>query len=262
MKVRRIISIAALTLAGLIALAVLAVWLLAGASPSAYRPVQLSLDQRRGAAREFFYTRILGEFNDKVQLNDPFAWTISQDEINAWLASMPEIAQIIPGGDPGRVYDAMEAAGIGEPAAAIAPGRLTLMARQKDYNKIVSLDLSLSTGPDGRLNVKLLGTRVGVVDVPDSVFHSRLENIKSQMKGIARTDAQTGRDAEPQQGLSGGHIGRTLAALIAAIDEEPIDTEIRWPLGQQKYFRVQSIEFGEGKITFRVQPTRRPGQTR
>lgn len=224
--------------------------------PPTYRPVQLSAQQRKRVVKEF-WARVQ-EFGNASQGSEPFAWTITQDQFNEYLASMDEIASVTPSGKPGAIYRAMETAQVAEPVVVLQEDLLTFMVRSKARNKVFSADLSFSFTSDEQLRVRLVEVRAGRLSLPNSWVRSRLE----EAKRLVRTDRKTARHSVGKLGemrlvgLSPEDIASAVAAVISAINEEPISAELTWPVNK-KDIRIERIDIGDGLLRLQVVPTGR-----
>jgi len=225
--------------------------------PAAYRPVQITAEQRRQAAQEFLNRKILDEFGNEAQKNEPFVWAVSEEELNRYLAAMDEIAASAPSVSPGAVYRAMQAAGVADPAVALREDVLTVMVRSIEYGKIVSADVAFSFTPEGKLRVRLLGARAGRLALPQAWVETWLERLK-QILPTAKAD----RLSPARSDLSGffsEDLGSVLSAVLAAIDDEPISTELIWRLNKKRV-RIADIEIAGGVLRLHVVPV--PRRTR
>jgi hypothetical protein len=237
-------------------------YLLASAVPSRYRPTQLSTEQRHNVAFREFAPHTM-EFGNNAQLNDPYTWTVTERKLNRYLASIDEIAAIRQGHKPGEIDRKLQEAGVSAPMIAFGNGELTVMVRTTKYNKIVSADISFRfvSVPEidhRRLAIRLEAVRVGRLPIPKSAVRSVLEEFKSRL--VAR--AADNDDGEEEvgglsfEGVSSERAARLLQAVVAAIDEKPIDTEVVWPVNK-KYVRIDGIEIKDSRLTLHVTPTRR-----
>jgi hypothetical protein len=227
-----------------------ALYLLASRVPRQYRPADLSRQERDAAGHEFVESGAKGFYN-KVPVREPFAFSLSEDRLNAYLASMDEISGLVPGGRPGEVRERLRRAGLADPAVAIGDGVLTLMVRLAQYGKVLSADLSFDFLPDGRLRVRLREVRVGSLAVPDWLVRGRLHQLRRAIAPAMRR-ALAGNDV---RGLSVEDVSAVLTAVLAAIDEEPISPDL------PKYHqRVVGIDLHDRALKIRFQPVIDPNQ--
>jgi len=237
-----------LLVVGLVLGGLLAAYFLACRVPGYYKPARLTATQRDLAMREF--RRHLMDFNNDGQNNQPFTWSVTQQQLNGYLAAMDEIA-FQGGADAGAAHRAMESAGIAEPAVALDDGHVRLMARSLDYNKIVSVDIGLAVGADGQLHVSLDGARIGRLPIPASMVRSMLGKFQGDLSrrgGVA--------DSAPAMGgLDSAEVGRVLGKVMSAIDGKPIPTELSWRvMSARKRFRVTTIDIRDGTLTLHMTP--------
>ena len=212
--------------------------------PQQYQPADLTARERDSAAHRF-YAMATDEFYNKAQVRAPFSLTLTQEEINGYLASMDEIAGLYPGGKPGEVRSHMERSGVTSPAVAIGEGVLTIMVRLSEYGKVLSADLAFEFAPDGRLRVRLREVRLGRLTVPLSLVRGRLREMKEKLVGPMRAAG----GEESRGGLSAKDVSALLTQVVAAIDEEPISTDI--PKFHQ---RVTAVELHDQKLTLKMEP--------
>jgi len=243
--------IALLSVAAVAAGGALAAYILASSVPSYYRPARLGEAEKDAAMREF--RRRLMEFNNDGQKNEPFNWSVTQDQLNRYLESMDEIA-VQGGAKPGSVHRAMESVGLAEPAVILDGGNVRLVARSLQYQKVVSIDLKLAIGPDSRLRVSLAGARIGRLPMPASLVRSLVERLRgkfAQRPGGPATAPAIG-------GLDSAQVALVLQRVISAIDGEPISTEMTWRITTRKRVRVARIDIDAGRLTLHMVPVPRP----
>jgi hypothetical protein len=241
-----LLSVAAVAAAGGIV-----AYILAGSVPSYYRPARLTAAEKDAAMREF--RRRLMDFNNHGQKNEPFDWTVTQEQFNRYLESMDEIA-IQGGAKPGSAHRAMESAGLAGPAVVLDGGRVRLVAKSLQYQKVVSMDLSLAIGPDGRLRVRLAGARIGRLPMPTSLVLSLIERLRGKF-----AQRPAGQATAPAiDGLDSSQVALVLQRVISAIDGEPIATEMTWKIMTRKRVRVTRIDIDAGRLTLHMVPVLRP----
>lgn len=245
---RRIVllSAVALIIAGLVTAYILASWM-----PADYQPARLTSAEKDVAMREF--RRRLMEFNNEGQKNEPFDWTLTQDQLNRYLDSMDEIA-VQGGTEAGSVHRAMESIGLAEPAVVLDNGRVRIVARSLQYKKIVSLDIGLSLDPDGRLRVSIESARIGRLPMPASLVRSMIERLRGKLS--RRLGDVT--SAPAVGGLDSSQVALVLQRVISAIDGEPIPTEMTWRITTRKRVRVTRIDIADQKLTLHMEHVRRP----
>ena len=221
--------------------------------PANYRPVRLTAAQKDQTAKDFWNSVL--DFANAAQKNESFEWPVSQLELNRYLAAMDEIAAKPPSGKHGRVYRALEEARLAEPTVSLHNGILTLMVRSKEHNKVLSADVSFSFTGDKTLCVRLVGVRVGRLTLPISWGQSQLEEIKRlvPMKNRLKGNDSERLDGREPSGLSSQDLALVLEAILAGIDEEPISTELTWPVNKKRV-QIEGIEISDGALRLHATP--------
>jgi hypothetical protein len=224
-----------------------AIYLAASSAPGPYRPADLTAHER-GLEGYDFLSRA-SDFRNQAQDRFPFTLSLTQEQINKYLASMDETVALVPNRSPGEVRGMMERAGLEEPCVAVGEGVLTLMVRLSQYDKVLSADVSFDFLPDGKLQVRLREVRLGRLPVPQSLVRGRLaevrEKLVSSMRPAGSSDAE-----EPAGGVSIRDVSALLRQAVAAIDEQPISTDLRkFPQ------RIEAIELHDKTLKLRFTPT-------
>jgi len=245
-----ILSALVLIIAGLVT-----AYIMASSVPSDYKPIRLTVAEKDAAMREF--RRRLMEFNNEGQKNQPFDWTLTQDQLNRYMDSMDEIA-VQGGAKAGSVHRAMESIGLAEPTVVLDSGQVRIVAKSLQYKKIVSLNIALRLGPDGRLRVSIASARIGRLPMPTSLVRSMIDRLRGR---LARAVGDT-TSAPAMGGLDSSQVGLVLRRLISAIDGEPIPTEMTWRIQTRKRVRVTRIDIADGKLTLHMEHVGRPAETR
>jgi hypothetical protein len=222
-----------------------ALYLLASWVPAQYRPANLSWQERSAAAKEFLNKKCIEGFTNKAPVRQPFSISVSQDQVNQYLASMDEIEGVIPDGRPGEARSRLQGAGLADPAVAIGDGVLTLMVRLTEYGKILSADVSFEFQSDGRLRVRLRGVRLGRLAVPESLYRGQIQALRQAVGQAARAAEGHGRGH-----ISAEDVSALLATALGAINEEPIPTVLR---GYRQ--RIAGIDLRDRTLTLRFEPT-------
>jgi len=257
MKLKRVLKYG--VLAGIVVVLVSAgvLYLLAASVPREYRPAVLTPAERKAAAKDFINNRILKDFGNAAQKNESYRWSITQDQLNLALASTAEIADILPRGRAEDVEQMLAKAGVEKPAVDLGAGRLTLMIKSSQMSKVLSVALSFSFTPAKRLLVRLRGARVGGLPIPKAVVRDRLTNLKrAAMKWHGPDQRTTGGASEGEGGFFGpssADFGAVLGAVVAAIDEQAISTELTWPVGKKRV-RIEGIRISPGLLTLDIMP--------
>lgn len=251
MRIRRRTRNVLLGLVAAIAIALLGLYLLASRVPPEYRPARLSHAEKDVATRHFY--RRLMDFSNEGQDSKPFTWSVQERWLNAYLDSMDEISTK-GGGKAGSVYRMMQRAGLAEPAVSLDDGAIRLMVQTTEYDKILSIAVRFEFTPAGKLRVILDGAWVGRVPVPTFVVRRQLESLKAALSSRPRRRARSG--AADVHGLS-ADVGDLLARLLAALDGEPISTELTWKLSTRKRVRIERIDIADGVLRLHVVPVGR-----
>jgi len=256
MKKRRIIKWSAIALAAAVVVTAVVLYILASRVPAAYRPAQLTHDERV-SVRDRFWNHIL-QFNQKA--HEPFDWVITERQINEYLASMEEIETKVSARAASGTM--MRRAGIAEPAVAVGDGTLTVMLLSTRHDKVFSADLSFAFTPDGQLRIRMEQVRIGVLRVPRSFVDDRLQQVKSALAQRGEDLRAADENASPAGtvgGVSPRDLAAVLARVVAAINQEPIPTDFEVPLLRRRV-RVKGIdvlartESGEARIVLHVVP--------
>jgi hypothetical protein len=223
---------------------------LAVLSPSGYRPARLDYNERQTAAKQFY--RQMMDFDDRAQSNAAFEFVFTAEQLNRYLASMDEIAAMLPEGYSGRVQEMLSAAGLSAPAVAITEGRMTLMVRSS-WGLVVSADLSPGLDEQGRLFVPLRAVRLGRLGVPQVLVRHRLRQTRDKLLALHATQRS---DKDVPGGLEAADLAAIAAnyamqMVLAALDGQPIVPEGKY---HRHRIRLAAIELGDGQMTVHVIP--------
>jgi hypothetical protein len=226
---------------------------LAVLSPFQYRPVRLDYDARQTAAKQFY--RQMMDFDDRAQSNAPFEFVFTAEQLNRYLASMDEIAAMLPEGQAGRVQEMLAAAGLSAPAVAIGEDRLTLMVRSNG-GLVVSADLSPALDEQGRLLVPLRAVRVGWLPVPRVLVRHQLGQTRAKLLALHAAQRE---DKDVPGGLDTADLAAVAAnyatqMILAALDGQPIVPEGKY---RRHRIRLAAIELNDGQVTVHVAPVPR-----
>ena len=236
-----IVLVAAVVVAG-------GLYLQASRAPTAYRPAQLSPDQKQQVVNDF--ARQYQDFYNLSQRVKPYTLTITQDDLNDYLGSIDEIASGLPGPiKAGEVDAVMQKAGLSDPAAALGDGVITLMVRSTDYRKVLSADLAFVFPTPETLQVKLVGTRVGRLSLSRAMTDRALAKLKDSI-----TPPRGKGSNSAARGLSANDMAAVLTAVISAIDDEPVSTEVEI---DRKRVRIVGIEITPEAMSIHLEPVGR-----
>jgi hypothetical protein len=234
-----------------------AMYLLSSGIPAAYRPAQLPVEERRRTASRFV-NHVL-RFGNDAQDNAPYTWSVTEQQLNEYVGSLEEIADTRPGPSRQEVSRAMERAGLAEPAIILGDGMITVMVRTTKYNKILAADVSLTFTPERKLSLRLEGVRVGYLPVPKKQVHGLLSRLREKVD-ISDSKGDSGEESGATDllgpGVASERVGKLLGVMFSAIDGEPIETELVWPINK-RYVRIDGIDIADKTVTLHVTPTRR-----
>lgn len=231
-------------------LAIVTSYLLVRSVPPQYKPAILTETQKAEAAGKFLMR--VQEFGNTAGRNEPFDWTITEDEINETLASLEQIAEKVEQGRAADVHRALEKVGIHNPAVSLDDGVMTLMMHVPNMDKLVSADLAFEVTPDNKIVVRPTSTRLGRFPIPMSLARGRINQLQQ-----ALAQRHTKASSKPSfGGLSTDDLAEAMIAIIGAIDATPMPAEHVWPV-TRKRFRIESIKISEGKMTLHIIPLRK-----
>ena len=226
-------------------LATAVVFLLASSVPDDYSPLQLLPQERKETAERSFVDAHAIPFLNAAMDVKPFYHEVREEELNQYLASLDEIANLRPGHQAGGVYAAMDEAGLADPMVKIRDGIITLMIRTKKANKVVSLDVRL-TMTDAGLVVTLDAVRIGRMPVPKSWVDGSLALLRDAL-------AQQDLDEE----VSERDLDRLLGAVVGGIGGEPLDTTLKFR--KKRFRKIDEVSVTDGVIRIHVTPMNADG---
>jgi hypothetical protein len=148
-------------------------------APEDYHPVHLTADEREQTAIRFI-NKVINGFGNKAEMDEPFEWSLSQDEANRALASMDEIA-FQSGQERGKISSQMDRMGVSDPVVTFGKDSVRLMIRSREHDKVLVADLAFRMGPDGALRVRLQQASVGRMAIPQSVVEQQLQSLRDAM---------------------------------------------------------------------------------
>ena len=224
------------------------VFLVASSVPPAYLPYRLNHKEQKDAAKHFVDKHGF-VFLNKVMENQPFTHSITESDLNMYLAALDEIAFLRLGKQGAKqkseqVLYAMDKAGMVDPVVKIDNNILTMMVRWKGINKVISLDLLFEFDDDDRMGVVLDQVRVGRMPVPQSIINDSLTALKEAARNRPKTEEVAPED-----------LDALLAAILGAIGEEPIPATIRF--SRKRLRRIRNVELEDGVIKIHVVPVLR-----
>ena len=218
---RRALRAVVILAAGLV-LAAGVLYFQASRDPANYDPPTLTQEQRNLHATRFVeeMTPIINK-GEQTPPTDQVTRTFTEEKLNAYLASLDEIAFYRVGSRRGEVREAMTKAGLDGLAITINDGGVTLMVRAAEYNKVLSADLSLAMTEAESIEVQLTGARVGRLAIPTGLVRAGLTELKDALP----QRAESGRSRIA--GLKVNELEEALTAILAAVDGEPIKPQWR-----------------------------------
>jgi len=223
-------------------------YLMASIVPAEYDPLHLSYERRRQAADRFY--KVVQDFINSAEDIKPFEISLTQDELNEYLASVDQIIQKLPGPDDANAQKALEQQRISGPMVVLRPGRLTYMARTLEHDKIISFNVAFDLTADGRLGVQVSDARVGLLRAPRSFLQRGLDAVKrrSPRPRGESTPAEQARGLAP----SASDVGELLRGLAAAADGEPVLPVFGHR--KNKLVRLVRIEVTQGNMLLGFEP--------
>ncbi|MCD4823574.1 MAG: hypothetical protein K8S55_03135 [Phycisphaerae bacterium] len=245
MKLKKTIRGAILIVIFGLMLALAITFLLASMVPQDYEPRQLTQQERQNVARKFA-NKAINDLLNKFEDVKPFTHTITEDELNHYLASLDEIAFLRLGkknaaSKSTELFEAMDKAGFLDPMVKMDDGVLTIMVQTRSSKKVISLDLSFMITDDGRLTVNLEQVRIGRMPVPQFIISEGLEALQKTLP-----QSQSGK----LNRMSVRNLDLMIATIIGSIGETPIPTKIAISRKKPKQLRRIDIEDGELKLHF------------
>jgi hypothetical protein len=194
----------------------------ASRDPADYDPPELTQEQRNLHATRFVQemTPIINK-GEETGPTDSITRTFTEERLNAYLASIDEIAFLRVGSRRGEVREAMAKAGLEGMAIAVNDGGVTLMVRSVEYDKVLSADLSLAMTEAESIKVQLTGARVGRLAIPTGLVRTGL----TQLKDALPQRAESGRSRIG--GLKVNELEHALTGILAAVDGESIQPQWR-----------------------------------
>lgn len=244
-KIVRIIIGVAFSL--MLVLAIL--FLMASTVPGNYGPYQLTQQERKKAAQDFV-NRHGAPMLENIRRPEPFEHTITEDQLNWYLASLEEIAFLKPAKrDQDRktsgVYEAMDKAGFADPAVRLDDGVMTFMVRSRSANKVISIDIGFEMTDDKQLRISIKAVRVGKLTVPQAFVSGSINAFKTAVGPQDKFTEDSLRDLDSM-----------IANVISKINDKPFPTEFK--LGSKRVREIRDLKIDDGKLTIKVVPVDTP----
>ncbi|MCK5114285.1 MAG: hypothetical protein KAR11_05935 [Phycisphaerae bacterium] len=242
----------------LLMVATAVILLLASCRPDAYQPYALTQAERKKVTDNNF-TPKCAKLLSQLGNPDPFTHVITQDNLNLYLASLDEIAfwrlqSNNVGDESSELIDAMDKAGVAYPAVNMDDEVLTIMVRTEKINKVISIDLKFDVTDDGRVKVTMDGVRVGKMPVPKFIVTGVIDSMKERLAERA-AERKDDKSDDDDNDVSLGDFDLLLPKILAAIDEEPFPTEIKFRKARKQ---VTDVDIDDGELRIHFIPVQRP----
>jgi hypothetical protein len=203
----------------------LGLWLAMQHIPDWYNPPVIPPQEYQRVRDDF--EAVFNEISENLMSSEPFTLTISDEQLNDWLAVrgqiLPEAAKWLP-----EYLD--------QPMIRFEHDMLTVAGtvNRGDLRSVVSLGWKLEVAPDTIL-VRLARTRTGSLPLPGNLVR----------KGLARAAGETG-SARGRALNPAGDLRRMDTGL-------EIENRFRWKNGD-RLFRITGIESREGVVRLGIEP--------
>jgi len=242
---RKTLIRALVVIAAVVVVAMVVLYYRASRMPDNYRPLRLAAGEKEQASKTFVQDVVV-DFRNKTQQIAPFTWSISQGDINRYLASIDEIVSVLTARERGQVDAAMRRMGLADPVAVLEEGTFTLMIRSRRFGNVLSAKLAADLTDGKRLRIRLVGTRVGKLPVPKGLVLRMLRRLFQELGVCLR--ARGGSNGVLQE-----DVGGVLAALVGAIDDEPINPEEIWRI-KGIGIRIEELAIAQGRLDLKIRP--------
>lgn len=233
-RIRRwFLRLAAVALVTLV-LGATGLWLSFQHIPAWYRPIHVPAQRHQTVRNDLTLT--LNDLSARMAGGVPFDFTVTQGQLNDWLAARsriwPGLRRWVP-------------PWLDEPMVIFQPDRIVLagiaaVGRDTSLRTVLSLHLSLAAEPDG-LRVTLHRLQAGSLPAPLGPLRTRLES--------ALADAQA--DRPPEKRITTAHL----------FGEDTFPNEFVWFNGKVP-FRITAITTESGQIRLRFEPKPRKPRNR
>ncbi len=263
-KPLKILKVSLLALAGAVVLFVCvgsALLWMASSQPVQYAPVQLTPAQQDESMHEFVYR--IQEFGNQTGVGQPFSWSLTQEQINSYIASMDAIDALAHGAT--HPSEQLKRLGFSSPTVVLHEGYLTLMVYLDRQDKVASADVAIEYDRDGNVRAAVRALRIGLVQVPESVWMQKWQHVQQEVaQRLASTDGADAGGAGPIGGISAGAMGKMLSRVLDMLQGKYVRPEVVWPVGRQ-HVLIDQVKLEEGKLTIHTAPlnpasSTQPGQ--
>lgn len=216
-------------------------FMLASMRPEDYRPYQLTKELRQRQVAKFVNKHALPFRNNFIK-PDSFNHTITEDEMNLYLASLDEIAQQRPDAGSEKsavrenesVHDAMDKNGLADPVVKFVDDKIRVMIRSKNHaDKIITLDIKMQLDDESKLKISLDGVKIGRLPVPKSVVEASLNLLRESLK-----DSENNTDFTSMENV--------IAKVFQALDDKPVETVLTLSKRSKK---ISDIKIADGSLT-------------
>jgi len=178
--------------------------------------------------------RIAGRGDIKLR-EKSFIQTFSADELNQWLASMPD-----------GVTSALYSVGMSQPALAIGDDRLTFYSYWQDYDKIVGVDLDFRFNADQTMTMQIRSARMGTQAIPEWLWAEQKARIAEQIPAYVKKMIGAQKEFA---GLSPRTYGDVASKMTHAMEGRPVNLDIRDGFGN---VRIKDIKLKKGELVMEV----------
>lgn len=223
--------------------------LLASSPPAAYQPFQLT-QQAQSQTADAFMERCIAFADGIRQPNKPYSFTIEEDEMNQYLASLDQIAFLTYSSEdvsrrPSELVEAMDRVGIVDPVVDMQDGLLSILVRTKNGNKIVSIDVSFEFADDEQMFIRLDGVRIGKLPISRTFVEGSLERLQ---ESVGHVEGQ-------MEASSIQNMDMVLGEVIRSIGGGAVST--RLPFSESRPKRIRDIEITDRALTIHFVPAER-----
>ncbi len=213
-------------------------WLAFQHKPGWYHPAVLD-DVRADRARAEA-TTMADDVSGKIVHAEPFELTLTEREVNEWLAVLPQLAP---------EYQRSMPRELSMPAVSFEDGvvRLGTLCDIEGWRSVLSIGLRLGLSGDGRdVEVALIDARGGSLPVPQAALDRLFGAILDEERRLAD---ERGRD---ERSTLDDALSR-----VSGVDDLYTGIKVRnrfvWPNGRRP-IRIDSMSIGNGELRLRIEP--------
>lgn len=233
-------------------------------APEGYHPEELTEEQRNVAANELETQKLprlanlAQDAHRKAMLErnaarqgqpttapavEPLQITFTQDELNAFLGKWSD------------QYKSRYESYFSQPYIRLADGKLILMAKAQEYDKVLSLHFAPRIDEQGMLRCEMTSVRIGSLPLPDKLFvkqRQRLEAALRQRLPAWQNGAKVDAGGASNSNATAATMGKLLLQMM---ENKPGPAVLFLPLDTKKTVPVRLTELviheGEMRITVR-----------